>query len=174
MQSEEIRGKIRDAQVEDAPVLASAEREIVKTPGRLASLPHELKDHEFELKITSLNQSDTGKYIVIEAHGQIVGHAFLEPFQLEATAHAVNLTMAVHEGFQGRGYGKALLNHLVGWAKGNPKVEKIMLHVRSSNMNAIALYKKTGFLVEGVRVKQIKIGPNSYLDNIAMALWVGP
>jgi ribosomal protein S18 acetylase RimI-like enzyme len=49
-----------------------------------------------------------------------------------------------------------------------------MLHVRSSNAGAISLYTKMGFVVEGVRTKQIKLGPDSYLDNIAMALWVGP
>jgi len=48
-----------------------------------------------------------------------------------------------------------------------------MLHVRSSNKGAIALYEKLGFVVEGIRVRMIKLGPDQYLDNIAMALWVG-
>jgi ribosomal protein S18 acetylase RimI-like enzyme len=90
------------------------------------------------------------------------------------TAHVVDLTIAIHEGHQGKGFGQILLSHLIKWAIANPKIEKIMLHVRSSNKVAIALYEKTGFLVEGIRVKQIKLGPESYLDNIAMALWVGP
>lgn len=167
-------GKIRDARVEDAVILAAAQREIAKTPGRLASKPHEIKDQAVQARISNLNQSETGKYVVIESNGQIVGQALLDPFQLEVTAHVVDLTMAVHEGFQGRGYGKVLLKYLIHWARDNSKIEKIMLHVRSSNQNAITLYKNSGFLVEGVRVKQIKLGPGSYLDNIAMALWVGP
>lgn len=166
--------KIRDAAIEDAPILAGAEREIAKIPGRLASRPHELRDEAFREKIASLSKSESGKYSVIESEGKIVGHAFLDPFKLEVTAHAVDLTMAIHEGYQGQGLGKAILSYLVEWAKTNPKIEKIMLHVRSSNKNAIALYEQMGFVVEGVRVKQIKLGPNSYLDNIAMALWVGP
>jgi ribosomal protein S18 acetylase RimI-like enzyme len=166
--------KIRDARIEDATVLAAAEREIAKIPGRLASRPHELKDEAFRERIAALSKSTNGKYVVIEANGEIVGHALLDPFKLEVTAHAVDLTIAIHEGHQGKGYGKALLSHLIEWARSNPKIEKIMLHVRSSNKNAITLYKRVGFLVEGVRVKFIKLGPNSYLDNIAMALWVGP
>ena len=165
---------IRDAQVEDAVKLAAAEREIAKIPGRLASRPHELKDEAFQEKIIALSKSETGKYIVIESNGAIVGHGLLDPFKLEVTAHAVDLTIAIHEGHQGKGLGKALLSHLIDWAKSNPRIEKIMLHVRSSNESAISLYEKMGFIVEGVRVKQIKLGPNSYLDNIAMALWVGP
>lgn len=165
---------IRDARIEDATVLAAAEREIAKTPGRLASRPHELKDNAFKEKITQLAGSNTGKYVVLESNGKIIGHALLDPLQLEVTAHAVNLTLVIHEGFEGKGYGKALLFHLIQWAKSNPEIEKIMLHVRSSNKNAISLYEKMGFVVEGVRVKMIKLGPDSYLDNIAMALWVGP
>jgi ribosomal protein S18 acetylase RimI-like enzyme len=165
---------IRPARAEDAPLLAAAEREIAKIPGRLASRPHELKDQAYTDRILELSKSKTGKYIVIESNNQIVGHARLDPFYLEVTAHAVDLTIAVHEGHQGKGYGRALMAHLIEWAKANQAIEKIMLHVRSSNLGAIELYKKMGFVIEGVRVKQIKLGPNSYLDNIAMALWVGP
>lgn len=166
--------KIRDAVVEDASALASAERQIAQVPGRLASRPHELKDSAFHEKIANLTKSETGKYVVIESAGNMIGHALLDPFKLEVTAHAVDLTIVIHEGHQGHGYGKALMSYLIEWAKANPKVEKIMLHVRSSNKNAISLYEKMGFVVEGIRVKQIKLGPDSYLDNIAMALWVGP
>lgn len=45
--------KIREATVEDAHILASAERKIAKIPGRLASLPHEIKDEAFMAKIFS-------------------------------------------------------------------------------------------------------------------------
>jgi len=166
------RYNIRDAKPEDAAILAAAEREIAKIPGRLASRPHELKDEAFREKIVDLTQNQAGKYVVIELNGEIVGHAFLDPLKLEVTSHIVDLTMAVHEGRQGKGYGKALLSHLIDWAKSSPKIEKITLHVRSSNSGAIALYEKMGFAVEGVRVKMIKLGPNQYLDNIAMALWV--
>jgi hypothetical protein len=83
--------KIRNAQTEDAAVLAAAEREIAKVPGRLASRPHELKDDDFRKKIVDLNKSDTGIYVVVESNGKIIGHAFLDPLKLEVTAHAVDL-----------------------------------------------------------------------------------
>ena len=46
--------RIRPATVEDAPVLAAAQREITKIPGRLASLPHEINDDAFRAKIAAL------------------------------------------------------------------------------------------------------------------------
>ncbi len=166
--------RIRPATVEDAPVLAAAQREITKIPGRLASLPHEINDDAFRAKIAALADGETGRFVVIESNGDIVGHALLEPFKLEVTAHVADLTIAVHEGHQGKGFGTALMTHLIEWARSNPKLEKITLHVRSSNRGAIALYERLGFVVEGVRVKFIKLGPDAYLDNVAMALWVGP
>ena len=87
---------------------------------------------------SAMATSDTGKYVVIECEGIIAGHALLDPLQLEVTAHVVDLTIAIHEGHQGKGLGKALLSHLLQLARSNPKIEKVMLHVRSSNTSAIS------------------------------------
>lgn len=166
--------QIRDARVEDAHTLAEAQRIIARTPGRLASVPSELKDEVFRERIARLNDMEYGKFIVIEEDGEIVGHALLDPLKLAVTAHVVDLTIAVHEGFQKMGVGTKLLSHLIRWAQSNPKVERMELRVRAANTGAIALYKKLGFVEEGRMIKRLKIGPGSYLDDIVMALWVGP
>ena len=164
---------IRQARVEDAPTLAEAEREIAKVLGRLASLPHELKNEAFREKILKLGNSDSGTYLVIEDHGVIVGHALLEPLELAVTSHVARLTVAIHEGSQGMGYGKKLMQELIQWAAANSKIEKIELQVRSSNERAISLYKTFGFEEEGRKIKRLKLGPNRYVDDVYMALWVG-
>lgn len=166
--------QIRDARVDDAATLAEAQRIIARTPGRLASSPGELKDEVFRERIARLNDMDYGKFIVIEADGEIVGHALLDPLKLAVTSHVVDLTIAVHEGFQNRGLGTKLLSHLIRWAQSNPKVERIELRVRAANTGAVALYKKLGFVEEGRMIKRLKIGPGTYLDDLTMALWVGP
>lgn len=165
---------IRKARPEEAPALAEAERVIARTPGQLASRPEELKDEDFRQKILALNQSETGLYVVAEHNGILVGHAILDPLKLAVTAHVVVLTIAIHEGYQGRGFGKKLMAHLVAWARANPKIDKFELQVRSSNERAISLYKSLGFVEEGRKTRRLKYGPESYLDDIYMALWVGP
>lgn len=164
---------IRNATPEDASILAAAEREIARTPGRLASAPHELNDENFRDRIIALTKMDNAKYIVVEDQNGIVGHAIVEPHKLESTSHVVNLTIAIHEGHQGKGHGKKLMNYLIDWAKQNPKIEKFELHVRSSNTRAIQLYESLGFVEEGRKTKQIKYSPTNYQDNIYMAMWVG-
>ena len=165
---------IRAACVEDAPALAEAQRVIARIPGRLASSPHELHDEAFAERIARLAGSDCGRFIVAERGGERVGHAVLEPLKLAVTAHAVDLTMAVHEGHQSLGIGKRLLLHLLDWAQASPRVERVELRVRSSNARAIALYRGLGFVEEGRMRRRIKLGPGQYLDDVVMALWVGP
>lgn len=155
-------------------MLAAAERAIARTPGLLASRPEELQDEDFKQKILLLSQSETGLFVVAEQDGTLVGHAILDPLKLAVTAHVVVLTIAVHAGYQGRGVGRKLMEHLISWARANPKVDKFELQVRSSNERAIALYKSLGFKEEGRKTRRLKYGPGSYLDDIYMALWVGP
>ncbi|MFO0580604.1 MAG: GNAT family N-acetyltransferase [Polyangia bacterium] len=166
--------QICDARVEEAGLLAEAQRVIARIPGRLASTPGELLDEVFRERIARLGGSECGRFIVAKIDGAVVGHALLEPLKLAVTSHVVDLTIAVHEGYQGRGIGTRLLSHLIDWARANPRVERIELRVRASNRSAIALYKKLGFVEEGRMVRRLKIGPERYLDDLIMALWVGP
>ena len=165
---------IRLARIEDAPLLARAEREIARAPGFLASRPAELVDERFAQKIAALAGADHGRYVVAEVDGQVVGHALLDPLTLAATRHVTHLNLVVHPGWQRRGVGRQLLEHVIAWARSAPAVEKIELHVRSSNSVAQALYRKVGFTEVGRWRRRLKLGPGQYLDDVAMELWVGP
>ena len=164
---------IRAAQPEDAAVLAAAERQIAKTPGRLASRPEEISEENFRARIAALASNDRACYVVIEDQCAILGHAILEPLKLAVTSHVVVLTIAVHEGHQGKGIGKLLMTHLLDWARSHPKLEKVELQVRSSNTPAIRLYERLGFTEEGRKTRRLRYGPGDYQDDVYMALWVG-
>ncbi len=163
---------IRPARIEDAPTLAQAERTIAAKPGFLVSQPAELTDERFVQKIAALGHAENGRYLVAETAGQIVGHGMLDPLPLVAIRHVVHLTLVVHPGWQRMGIGQELLSSLIEWAKAAPAVEKIELHVRSSNEPAQALYRKMGFAEMGRWRRRIKVGPHQYLDDVAMELFV--
>jgi ribosomal protein S18 acetylase RimI-like enzyme len=154
-------------------VLAAAERAIASVPGMLASRPDEIDDDAVREMILALNDRGRGNYLVAEHAGTVVGHAFLEALSLAVTSHVVRLTIAVHEGHQGQGVGRALMNELLRWARSSPHVEKVELQVRLSNVRAIALYRSLGFIEEGRKTRRLKIGPSEYIDDVYMALWVG-
>ncbi|MBD0300932.1 MAG: GNAT family N-acetyltransferase, partial [Tolypothrix sp. T3-bin4] len=113
-----------------------------------------------------------GLYIIALLDDKIVGHAMLDPMSLSALAHIVRLNIFVYPGFQRQRIGQTIMNHLLTWAKETPGVEKVELLVRATNKPAIALYKKIGFFEEGRFKKRLKLPDSSYIDDLAMALFV--
>lgn len=162
--------QIRPATVEDAELLAGAERQTAAAQeGLLASRPEEIQVESFRSKIEQLSSS--GLYVVLENGGVTVGHLVLEPLALAVTRHVVQLTIVVHPGHTSQGYGRVLMNHAIEWARRSPTVEKIELRVRSSNSRAIALYSSVGFEIEGTLKRRIKLS-HRYADDICMSLFV--
>ena len=159
---------VRAARIEDAPTLCAAEREISRTPGRLVSQPEELSTESFATTIAAMAQG-AGCYVVAEDSGALVGHGFLKPMDLQAVAHVVRLTIAVHPGHSGRGVGTAIMAALADWARRTPGVEKVELLARSTNQIALRLYRKFGFVEEGRFRHRIRLANGTYLDDVSMA-----
>jgi len=161
---------IRLAQEDDAEELAQADYDTSSSQeGLLAAMPHEIPVSAFRSKIKQLRVH--GLYVVMESQGQLVGHLILEPLGLSATRHVSQLTVVVHPGHTGRGYGKALMEYAIDWARKSAGVEKIELRVRSTNYRAIGLYESLGFAREGQLKNRIKL-QQGYADDICMALFV--
>jgi RimJ/RimL family protein N-acetyltransferase len=158
---------IRVARIEDAAILAAAERATAETPGLLVSRPSELSLESFEKKIVDL--SKLGRYVVAEQDEKIVGHALLDPMSLEALSHVFRLTIVVHPGFRNQGVGEALMRDLMVWAKQTLHVGKIELLVRATNERAIRLYLKLEFIQEGRFRNRVRLRDGEFVDDIAMA-----
>jgi ribosomal protein S18 acetylase RimI-like enzyme len=160
---------IRRATVADAHILGEAEREIAKEPGFFCSLPSELTDTNVANTINTFLKDDSGLYLVAECEGHIVGHAFLQQLRLQSMRHIATLNIAIHIGWQQKGIGRMLIERLIEWAKNTEAIEKIQLHVRSTNSVAISLYKKMGFQEEGRLKNRVKL-KDRYIDDIIMGL----
>jgi RimJ/RimL family protein N-acetyltransferase len=159
---------IRTALKTDAAVLWDAERRTAMTPGLLAARPGEVPVKSFEEKIEALQRG--GRYVVAELDGKTVGHAFLEPLgSLAAISHVFFLTIVVHPGMLGQGIGTTLLRDLLDWAERDTRVTKIELRVRSTNNRAVALYRKVGFVEEGLFRRRLRLDDGTFLDDLAMA-----
>ena len=159
---------IRHAKVEDAHVIAEQERKIAEKPGFFCSQPSELTDVNVVSTILLFQRDKTGIYLVAECDGNLVGHAFLEPFKLQSLRHVADLNLAVSLEWQGKGVGTKLLQSIIDWAK-TANLEKIQLNVRASNTAAISLYRKMGFIEEGRLKNRVKL-KEGYLDDIIMGL----
>jgi len=162
--------RIRPARESDAECLAQAEYDTAAAQeGLLAARPNEIPVSAFRSKIAALTSE--GLYVVAESDGLPVGHLLLEPMGLASVRHIVQLTIVVHPGHTGKGYGRGLLQHAIAWARKSPEVEKIELRVRTTNPRAIALYEALGFVREGLLKNRIKLRAG-YADDVCMALFV--
>jgi ribosomal-protein-alanine N-acetyltransferase len=96
--------------------------------------------------------------IVLDIDGKVVGFLFGEIIFEEGNI----LMIAVDKRFQGKGFGKKLLNHFIKEAK-EKKVRKVFLEVSVKNEPAIQLYKKSGFKVQSVRKRYYRNGDDAYM-----------
>ena len=76
--------------------------------------------------------------------------------------------MMIEKDFRNIGIGKLLIKGILNWAELNPFIEKVSLGVFSTNERAIVLYKNMGFIEEGRKIKEFKMGNGEYVDDVLM------
>lgn len=101
---------------------------------------------------------------IYESEGEVVGYAVMMSVLDEA--HLLNISIA--QDCQGRGMGRALLDHVIDIARRHG-AQMMFLEVRPSNENAIALYESIGFNEFSVR-KGYYPAHNGREDAILMGL----
>lgn len=82
--------------------------------------------------------------------------------------HAAGIGMAVHEEWQGKGVGTALMQAAIESADKWLNLTRLELEVYTDNEPALGLYKKFGFEIEG-RMKQDSFRDGEYADVYYMA-----
>src|SRR5262245_48310850 len=105
--------------------------------------------------------------LVAEVDGRVVGLLGLEVGR-GRRAHSAALGMMVHDDFQGRGVGTALLAAAVELAERWLGLHRIELEVYPDNAAALRLYGKFGFEEEG-RFRRFALRDGQWTDAIGMA-----
>jgi RimJ/RimL family protein N-acetyltransferase len=121
-------------------------------------------------KFVNGNVSAGHAQFVAEDEGRIVGWCDAIPGE-HGGAHIGRLGMGVLKDYRGQKIGQRLLEATIErcWENG---LQKIELSVYSSNEAAMQLYKKLGFVEEGVK-KRGRLVDGIYDDVVLMALFPG-
>lgn len=129
--------------------------------------PKTKEQNEAFVKKTILNK---GIFLVAfdDEKREVVGWCDISKNQQEGMSHIGTLGMGVRKDSRGGGIGSSLLGSCLGFGFIESNISKVELQVFASNTKAIGLYKKFGFLIEGVRNKARYID-NKYDDLILMA-----
>ena len=112
----------------------------------------------------------TETLFVVENEGAIIATYRLIS-KTDRQAHTVYLgSFTISKNLQGKGFGKEILAHIKTYAAEQHKI-RIELTVDINNAGAIALYKKSGFDVEGLVRKSYRLSTtNEYYDEYLMAV----
>jgi putative acetyltransferase len=107
-------------------------------------------------------------HLVACVDGEVVGELGLGVSTNPRTRHTGNIGMAVHDDWQGKGIGTALMEAALDLADNWLNLTLIELRVYTDNAAGIALYETFGFEVEGTH-RRLAFRDGEYVDAYSMA-----
>lgn len=149
---------LREATAEDAEAVLAYTKEILADSPYLMTTSEEFTQTASQQQewLTRMAEDPNKLVIIAEFNELIIGFLDFHNGNRIRNRHQGAFGMSVKREYRNAGVGKALLDALLEWAEGNTEIEKVTLEVFSDNAHAIALYKKLGFEMEGIKRKAIK------------------
>lgn len=132
----------------------------------------EIHTHETHEQINDFLRHNRGLWLVaLNTQKKIVGEVDITVKNLVRIKHNGLLTIGILPEYQGQGLGTCLLEHAFEWAQAQ-KLLRIELSVFAGNTRAQALYKKFGYVIEGVRKNFLRNDDGSFEDDLMMAKYL--
>jgi RimJ/RimL family protein N-acetyltransferase len=121
--------------------------------------------------LDNISKQNNAIYIVAHNEEKIVGSLSFTGGSRPRIAHTGEFGVSVLKEYWGNGIGTELIKYLLEWCKKSGVVRKVNLRVRTDNFNAIHVYKKLGFIEEGVITREFLINSNFY-DTLSMGICI--
>ena len=109
--------------------------------------------------------NDYAQYYAIDGN-KVIGWCDIIPKRNEGFTHVGILGTGLLSEYRNQGIGSKLIEKAMEHAVKKNGIEKVELEVFESNINAIRLYEKFGFVYEGKRIKSRKL--DGVYDNVVM------
>ena len=104
---------------------------------------------------------------VADDNGDLVGYIGAYGGEFKRNLHSIYIVIGIRYEYTGKGIGTSLFGKLDEWACKH-KIHRLELTAISNNLSAIALYKKMGFEIEGIKKHSLCVD-SSYVDEYYMA-----
>jgi len=121
--------------------------------------------------IENVLEKENALFIIAEVNGKVVGNLNFSGGPRQRIAHSGEFGVSVLKEYWGTGIGKELIEYLINWSKNSGIIRKINLRVRTDNMRGVHLYKKLGFLEEGI-IKRDYLINGEFYDSLQMGLLI--
>jgi len=110
-------------------------------------------------------------FLVAQIDGEIISVSNIGASDKKRVRHCAGLGITVKKDFWGQGIGVHVMRELIDWSKNTGILRKINLKVLVHNERAIALYKKSGFEIEGT-IRREMILNGEFVDAYMMGLLI--
>ena len=118
-------------------------------------------------QIDNLLRQENQTIFVAEQDNQLVGYLEATGGTFKRNRHSAYLVIGILQAFAGQGIGTQLFQRMEEWAK-QKHIHRLELKVMAHNTAGIALYKKQGFAIEGIRRHSLLIN-GQFVDEFSMA-----
>ena len=148
---------VRPVGGDDVPVFAALLRKLDEESTFLAWEPGE-RDFDIrtlERRLRSTTGDETCRLVAVDGE-RLVGFLVAHRGLTRRLRHRADLAMAVLVAYQRRGVGSGLLRALIAWAEARGIV-RLELTVMAGNSAALSLYRRHGFVEEGVKRGAIRV-----------------
>lgn len=162
--------RIRLAGVEDA---AALDRFFRQLDGETRFMLYEAGERPSDIegqrqRLATMTASPNQRMWLLELAGEVQGFAVLLGGNLQRNRHCALVVMGLRSGARGQGWGERLLRTLIA-AASDLGVSRLELGVMAHNEVAHSLYRKCGFMDEGLRRQAYQL-EEGYVDEISMSL----
>lgn len=120
----------------------------------------------------SLDEPQWGRcFLLVEPETAfVVGHIELRGGRMQAEMHRAMLGMGIERAFTGIGHGQRLMEAAITWARRKARLSWIDLGVFEHNAPARRLYRRVGFVENGIRKDAFRIDTGIRVTDISMEL----
>jgi len=163
----------RDPVNEDAKAIIEFYNTVGEQTTYLSFCGGEYKVTEEQQKsmIDEANSSNNNTMVLAVLGNEIIGIGTISSNQKTKGKHVGTLGIVIDQKQCKSGIGKAMMKELIDWSKGNNITKKISLVTAQENQEAMVLYEKCGFEVEGILKNEIFIdGKFSHLVSMGLMI----
>ena len=118
-------------------------------------------------RIKSFNEGHGNLMAVAQADNVLVGFIVASCGSANRTRHSAYMVIGVERAQWGKGIGKSLIEFMETWAK-SASIHRIEFTVVEANTSARFLYRKCGYIEEGIKRDSLKVD-GEYVNEIYMS-----
>jgi RimJ/RimL family protein N-acetyltransferase len=165
---------VRNAEPDDAVRIIALMKDVFDESDYHLSITEDFKTAEEEQRQWIQKfLDDPGKLMLVaEAGDELVAILEFDNDYRQRLKHRGTVWVSIASGMRDRDLGTALAIHGFLWVADNPIIEKVYMHVLSTNERSLGLCRKMGFVEEARLKKDVKIRPGQYADLVILSRFV--